>query len=361
MIEDVDFSDIPMDAVIKVIGVGGGGNNAVNRMIEKNVQGVEFFVVNCDKQDLENSRVDEAHRIQIGEKITRGLGCGANPEIGQKAAEESIEALTNILKGADMVFVTAGMGGGTGTGASHIVAECAKQLGALTVGVVTKPFTFEGRRRGLVAEKGIEALRSKVDTLITIPNDRLMQTIDRRTSLKQAFSYVDEILHQGVRGISDIISVNGAMNVDFADVKAVMSNSGNALMGIGTGKGDNAAMDALNGAINSPLLEDKIDGATGLLINFVGGPDMTLFDIQEAATSASERVDVDANIITGMGIDESLGDEVRVTIVATGFTRENPATKNAPANNSGAAGNRGGYTPGGNGGLNTDLPWMRHR
>ena len=310
-------------AKIKVVGVGGGGNNAVNRMITSGLQGVEFIAINCDAQALLLSKAQ--NRIQIGEKLTKGLGAGANPEIGQKAAEESREILVEQLRGADMVFVTAGMGGGTGTGAAPIVAECAREAGALTVGVVTKPFSFEGKRRMNQAEAGIVNLKDRVDTLITIPNDRLLQVIDRRTSMLDAFRIADDVLRQGVQGISDLISVPGLINADFADVKTIMSNAGSALMGIGTAKGENGAVAAAEAAIKSPLLEASIEGARGVLFNITGGKDLSLFDVTEASNIITEAVDPDANIIFGAVIDEKLDDEIRVTVIATGFNGKNPA------------------------------------
>ena len=309
-------------AKIKVVGVGGGGNNAVNRMITSGLQGVEFIAINCDAQALLLSKAQ--NRIQIGEKLTKGLGAGANPEIGQKAAEESRELLVDQLRGADMVFVTAGMGGGTGTGAAPIVAECAREAGALTVGVVTKPFSFEGKRRMNQAEAGIVNLKDRVDTLITIPNDRLLQVIDRRTSMLDAFRIADDVLRQGVQGISDLISVPGLINADFADVKTIMSNAGSALMGIGTAKGENGAVAAAEAAIKSPLLEASIEGARGVLFNITGGKDLSLFDVTEASNIITEAVDPDANIIFGAVIDEKLDDEIRVTVIATGFNGKNP-------------------------------------
>ena len=309
-------------AKIKVVGVGGGGNNAVNRMITSGLQGVEFIAINCDAQALLLSKAQ--NRIQIGEKLTKGLGAGANPEIGQKAAEESREILIEQLRGADMVFVTAGMGGGTGTGAAPIVAECAREAGALTVGVVTKPFSFEGKRRMNQAEAGIVNLKDRVDTLITIPTDRLLQVIDRRTSMLDAFRIADDVLRQGVQGISDLISVPGLINADFADVKTIMSNAGSALMGIGTAKGENGAVAAAEAAIKSPLLEASIEGARGVLFNITGGKDLSLFDVTEASNIITEAVDPDANIIFGAVIDEKLDDEIRVTVIATGFNGKNP-------------------------------------
>jgi cell division protein FtsZ len=315
-------------AKIKVIGVGGGGNNAVNRMIAAGVQGVDFLAVNCDAQALLLSKAP--NRIQIGEKLTKGLGAGANPEIGEKAAEESRDQLVEVLKGADMVFVTAGMGGGTGTGAAPIVADCAKEVGALTVGVVTKPFTFEGKRRMNQAEGGIVNLKDKVDTLITIPNDRLLQVIDRRTSMLDAFRIADDVLRQGVQGISDLISVPGLINADFADVKTIMLNAGSALMGIGTAKGEGGAVAAAESAIKSPLLEASIEGAKGVLFNITGGKELSLYDVTEASNVITESVDPDANIIFGAVIDEALEDEIRVTVIATGFGSKNPVLSGTP-------------------------------
>lgn len=309
--------DLDQFAKIKVIGVGGGGNNAVNRMISSGLQGVEFISVNTDAQALIHAMAP--NRIQIGEKLTRGLGAGARPEIGEQAAQESHDEIMEMLKGADMVFVTAGMGGGTGTGAAPIVAECAKEIGALTVGVVTKPFSFEGKKRQRQAEIGIENLKQKVDTLITIPNDRLLQVVDKKTTMVDAFRIADDVLRQGVQGISDLIAVPGLINLDFADVKSIMSDTGSALMGIGIGKGDNAAVAAAEAAINSPLLETSIQGARGVLLNITGGANLSLFEVTEASQIISEAADEEANIIFGSVIDESLEDEVRVTVIATGF------------------------------------------
>jgi cell division protein FtsZ len=314
---------------IKVIGVGGGGNNAVNRMISAGVKGVEFIAVNCDAQALLLSKAPT--RIQIGEKLTKGLGAGANPEIGEKAAEESRDQILDALKGADMVFVTAGMGGGTGTGAAPIVAECAREVGALTVGVVTKPFSFEGKRRMNQAENGIINIKEKVDTLITIPNDRLLQVIDRRTSMLEAFRIADDVLRQGVQGISDLIAVPGLVNLDFADIKTVMSNAGSALMGIGMAKGDDGARAAAEAAIKSPLLEASIEGARGVLFNITGGAELSLFDVTEASNIITEAVDPEANIIFGAVIDETLKDEIRVTVIATGFNKEMPTHGGKPS------------------------------
>ena len=326
MFDDVEttFENL---ANIKVIGVGGGGNNAVNRMITAGVRGVEFIAVNCDAQALLLSKAE--NKIQIGEKLTKGLGAGANPEIGEKACEESRDQIVEALKGADMVFVTAGMGGGTGTGAAHVVAECAKEVGALTVGVVTKPFMFEGRRRMNQAENGIVKLKEKVDTLITIPNDRLLQIIEKRTSMLEAFKKADDVLRQGVQGISNLIAVPGLINVDFADVKTVMSNAGSALMGVGTAKGEGGGKAAAEAAIKSPLLEASIDGARGVLINVIGGKELSLFDVNEAANIVNEAADPNAVVIFGAVIDESLNDEIRVTVIATGFEKKSPVTKNA--------------------------------
>ena len=304
-------------ANIKVIGVGGGGNNAVNRMVDNQIKGVQFLAVNTENQVLELSKADVT--IQIGEKVTKGLGAGANPQIGEEAAQESREEITKALEGADMVFVTAGMGGGTGTGAAPIVAECAKEVGALTVGVVTKPFAFEGKRRRAAAEKGIEFLTQKVDTIIVIPNDKLLQVVDKKCSVSDAFSKADEVLRQGIKGISDLIQIPGLINLDFADVKTIMTNQGEALMGIGEGTGENRAADAAKMAINSPLLETAIDGAKGILLNISGSSDLGIFEVNEAAQIISDAADPDANIIFGSVIDESLGDKVQVTVVATGF------------------------------------------
>lgn len=309
--------DLDRFAAIKVIGVGGGGNNAVNRMITAGLNGVEFISVNTDAQALMHSQAP--YRIQIGEKLTKGLGAGANPEIGEKAAQESREEIIKSLRGADMVFVTAGMGGGTGTGAAPVVAECAKEVGALTVGVVTKPFSFEGRRRQGQAEIGTAKLKEKVDTLITIPNDRLLQVADKRTSMMDAFRIADDVLRQGVQGISDLIAVPGLINLDFADVKTIMTDTGSALMGIGYGSGDNRAVSAAEAAIKSPLLETSIEGARGVLLNITGGPSLGLLEVNEAAAIISDAVDPEANIIFGAVIDEEFQDEVRVTVIATGF------------------------------------------
>ena len=311
---DVDMEQF---ARIKVIGVGGGGNNAVNRMIENNVQGIEFIVINTDKQALHSSKAEM--KVQIGDKLTRGLGAGANPEIGMKAAEESRNDILECLEGADMVFITAGMGGGTGTGAAPVVAEIAKELGILTVGVVTKPFMFEGRRRMVHAEKGIENLKTKVDTLVTIPNDRLLQVVEKKTSIMDAFKIADDVLRQGIQGISDLIAVPALINLDFADVKTVMLDRGLAHMGIGRASGDNRATEAAKQAIHSPLLETSIEGAKGVLLNITGGMNLGLFEVNEAADLIRQSVDPDANIIFGAGVDENLKDEIKITVIATGF------------------------------------------
>lgn len=313
-----DFDiDVEEFAMIKVIGVGGGGNNAVNRMIECGVKGIEFIALNTDKQALNSSRAEM--KLQIGEKLTRGLGAGANPEIGMKAAEENRNEITEALKGADMVFITAGMGGGTGTGAAPIVAEVAKELGILTVGVVTKPFTFEGRRRSLHAEKGVEELKNRVDTLVTIPNDRLLQVAEKKTTMVEAFAMADEVLKQGIQGISDLIAVPNLINLDFADVKTIMYDQGIAHMGIGKATGENRAVEAAKLAIKSPLLETSIDGAKAVLLNITGGEDLGLFEVNEAADLIRQSADKDANIIFGAGIEEDLKDEIKITVIATGF------------------------------------------
>ncbi|OPZ72671.1 MAG: Cell division protein FtsZ [Firmicutes bacterium ADurb.Bin456] len=324
----LDFElDLDQFANIKVIGVGGGGNNAVNRMIHAGLKGVEFIAVNTDVQALYLAQSN--HKIQIGAKLTKGLGSGGNPEIGQKAAEESRDEILQVLKGSDMVFVTAGMGGGTGTGAAPIVAEVAKELGALTVGVVTKPFTFEGRKRATQADTGIETLKEKVDTLITIPNDRLLQVIEKQTSIVEAFRIADDVLRQGVQGISDLIAVPGLINLDFADVKTIMRETGSALMGIGIAGGDNRATEAARASISSPLLETSIEGARGVLLNITGGASLGLFEVNEAADIIAQAADPEANIIFGAVIDERMEDDVRVTVIATGFDQR-PAKKARP-------------------------------
>lgn len=310
-------------AKIKVVGVGGGGNNAVNRMIDTNMSSVEFISINTDKQALLLSKATE--KMQIGEKLTKGLGAGANPDIGTKAAEESRDEIAQKLKGSDMVFVTAGMGGGTGTGAAPIVAQIAKELGILTVGIVTKPFAFEGKRRMSYAEKGIEELRANVDTLVTIPNDRLLQIVQPNTTLMDAFKLADDVLRQGVQGVSDLIAVPGLVNVDFADVKTIMKNTGFAHMGTGRASGEGRAEAAAKSAIHSPLLETSIEGAKGVLVNFTGGPDFTLFEANAAAAMVQSCVDEDANFIFGAVIDENLKEEIIVTVIATGFDTARPS------------------------------------
>ncbi|MVX65606.1 cell division protein FtsZ [Clostridium chromiireducens] len=306
---------------IKVIGCGGGGSNAVNRMIVEGLKNVEFIAINTDKQALMLSNANQ--KIQIGEKLTKGLGAGANPEIGKKAAEESREEITASIKGANMVFITAGMGGGTGTGAAPIVAEIAKSMDILTVGVVTKPFPFEGKRRMRHAEMGIATLKEKVDTLVIIPNERLLNMADKKTTLLDSFKLADEVLRQGVQAISDLITITGVINADFADIKAVMLNKGLAHMGVGFGKGDNRTQDAVRQAISSPLLETSIDGATDVIINFTGGADLGALEVYDAADVVREAVDPDANIIVGAVIDETLSEEIRITVIATGFESEN--------------------------------------
>ena len=304
-------------ANIKVVGVGGAGSNAVNRMIAAGLNGIEFWSCNTDAQALELASAK--NRIQIGTKLTRGLGAGGNPSIGEKAAEESREEIAQALAGSDMVFIAAGMGGGTGTGAAPIVAEVAKEMGALTVGVVTKPFLFEGRRRAGQADQGIEQIKQRVDTLITIPNQRLLEVVDHRASMQEAFVEADKVLMQGVQAISDIITVPGLINVDFADVKAIMQTAGSALMGVGKATGEGRAIEAARNAINSPLLETTIDGASGVIFTVTGGPDLTLHEVQEAANVVYSSVSDDANIIFGAIIDDRLHGEVLITVIATGF------------------------------------------
>ena len=314
--------DLDRFASIKVIGVGGGGSNAINRMIAGGLQGIEFLAVNTDAQALQQSQAPT--RIQIGTKLTKGLGAGANPDVGEKAAQETREEIIKALQGANMVFVTAGMGGGTGTGAAPVVAECAKEIGALTVGVVTRPFSFEGRRRQSQAERGIAKLKEKVDTLITIPNDRLMQVISRNTPIVEAFRIADDVLRQAVQGISELIAVPSLINLDFADVKTIMLDQGTALMGIGTGTGDNRVVAATEAAIRSPLLETSIDGARGVLLSITGGPNLGLLEVNEAADIITRAADPEANIIFGAVIDETFTDQVRVTVIATGFDHMPP-------------------------------------
>jgi cell division protein FtsZ len=323
---DMDMNQL---AKIKVIGVGGGGSNAVNRMIDFGVKGVEFITVNTDAQALHHAKAE--HKLQIGDKLTRGLGAGANPEIGKKAAEESRDIIMNTLQGADMVFVTAGMGGGTGTGAAAVIAEIARECGALTVGVVTRPFTFEGRKRAGQAEQGIAALKEKVDTLIIIPNDRLLEIVDKKTPMLEAFREADNVLRQAVQGISDLIAVPGLINLDFADVKTIMAERGSALMGIGTGSGDSRASDAAKKAIMSPLLETSIDGARGVIMNITGGSNLSLFEVNEAVEMVTSAADPEVNMIFGAIIDEEMKDEIKVTVIATGFEHAQPVKRPAAA------------------------------
>jgi cell division protein FtsZ len=306
-------------ARIKVVGVGGGGCNAVDRMIEEGLQGVEFVAVNTDAQALMLSQATT--RVRVGEKLTRGLGSGGDPETGRRATEESAEELYSVLKGSDMVFITAGMGGGTGTGGASIVAQIAKEVGALTIGVVTRPFTFEGSRRIQSAEKGISGLKEQADTLIVIPNDRLLQIVDKRANLQQAFRVADDVLRQGVQGISELITVPGLINLDFADVRTIMSEGGAALMAVGSSKGEDAARMAAEQAISSQLLDITIDGARGILFNVTGGPELTLFDVNQAAAIIKETAHPDVNLIFGAVVDPSMKDAVRVTVIATGFER----------------------------------------
>src|SRR5918995_5341807 len=306
-------------ARIKVIGVGGGGTNAVNRMIDEGIQGVEFIAVNTDAQALMLAKAPM--RVRLGDKLTRGLGAGGDPEIGRKAAEESADELYNVLKGSDMCFVTAGMGGGTGTGAAPVVAQIAKESGALTIGVVTRPFTFEGMRRLQSADIGIGKLKEHADTLIAIPNDRLLQVADKRASLQDAFRLADDVLHQGIQGISELITIPGLINLDFADVRAIMSEGGAALMAVGNGSGDEKAKKAAEAAISSALLDITIDGARGVLFNVTGGPNMTLFEVNQSAAIIRETAHPDVNMIFGAVIDPNMGDDIRITVIATGFER----------------------------------------
>lgn len=313
--------DVHRFAKIKVIGCGGGGSNALASMIQlQQIQGVEFVAVNTDAQALLKNPAEQ--KIQIGQEVTRGLGAGANPEKGRQAAEESVDELKKLMQDADMVFITAGMGGGTGTGAAPVVASIAKEIGALTVAVVTKPFVFEGAKRMAFAEEGIENLKDKVDALIVIPNQRILDVVGRDTSILEAFKVVDSVLGQGVQGISDLITMPGLINVDFADVRTIMTSAGSALMGIGTGKGENRAVAAAKAAISSPLLELSIEGAKGILFNIVGGPDMSMLEVDEAAKIISQTADTDANIIFGASIDEKMVDQIKITVVATGFDEE---------------------------------------
>ncbi|AVK60648.1 cell division protein FtsZ [Lactobacillus sp. CBA3605] len=316
---------------IKVIGVGGGGGNAVNRMITEDVKGVEFIVANTDVQALQTANAET--KIQLGPKLTRGLGAGSNPDVGSKAAQESEEALTEALQGADMVFVTAGMGGGTGNGAAPVVAKIAKDSGALTVGVVTRPFTFEGPKRARNAAEGISQMKDNVDTLIVIANNRLLEIVDKKTPMMEAFQEADNVLRQGVQGISDLITSPGYVNLDFADVKTVMQNQGSALMGIGSASGENRTADATKEAISSPLLEVSIDGAEQVLLNITGGPDMSLYEAEAASNIVTQAATTDVNIIFGTSIDESLGDEVRVTVIATGIDKKQRELKTGVTHN----------------------------
>ena len=341
---------------IKVIGVGGGGNNVVNRMVRSGTKGVEFVAVNTDKQALNVSSA--TYKIQIGEKLTHGQGAGSDPEVGRKSAEESRNQIAKALEDTDMVFITAGMGGGTGTGCAPVVAEIAREQGALTIAVVTKPFAFEGKQRMRNAEAGISDLKQRVDTLVVIPNDRLLQVVSKGTSMVEAFGIADEVLHQGIQGISDLIAVPALINLDFADVKTVMESGGMAHMGIGYGEGENKMIDAAKNAISSPMLETSISGARAVLINITGGKDISIIDINEAANLVMEEADPDANIIFGAGIDESMGDKVRITVIATGFEKT-PFPPREPVksardinrdrlygSNYGATGATGSYTPG---------------
>jgi cell division protein FtsZ len=316
---DAHQNQVESFARIKVVGVGGGGVNAVNRMIEEGIHGVEFIAVNTDAQALMLSKAPT--RVRIGDKLTRGLGSGGNPEIGRKAAEESAEELYNVLKGADMVFITAGLGGGTGTGAAPIVAQAAREQGALTIGVVTRPFTFEGSKRMQNAEAGMQKLKEHADTLIVIPNDRLLQIMDKRASLNDAFKMADEVLRQGIQGISELITVPGLINLDFADVKTIMSEGGAALMAVGKASGEDRARIAAEQAISSQLLDITIDGARGVLFNVTGGPSLTLFEVNQAAAIIRETAHPDVNLIFGAVIDPDMGDEIRITVIATGFER----------------------------------------
>lgn len=365
-VEEINVSEyISPIANIKVVGVGGAGSNAINRMIQSGLEGVEFLAINTDAQALFTSKAQI--RINIGRATTRGLGAGANPEIGKKAAEESSEEIKQALAGADMVFVTCGLGGGTGTGAAPIIAEIAKGLGALVIGVVTKPFAFEGQRRFIQAIDGYDRLKEKVDTLITIPNDKILSIIDKKTPLLDAFNIVDEVLNQGVQGVSDLITLPGLINVDFADVRSVMENAGSALMGIGYGSGENRAVEAARAAVDSPLLELSIAGARGLLFNITGGSDLSMFEVDEAARIITEACDPEANIIFGATINENYTGEIKITVVATGFNEEtNQRYQEAPKTLSNQFGKKmlGHHAPmqsapanqGSMGGMNTQTP-----
>jgi cell division protein FtsZ len=323
--KNLELSKTENLANIKVVGVGGGGCSAINRMLGSKLRGIEFVAINTDLQVL--THCEAPIKVQIGKETTKGLGSGKDPEIGRRSIEEDKEEVYEALKGADMTFITYGAGGGTGTGAGPMVAEISKELGALTVAVVTKPFTFEGMRRKKVAELGIEELKDKVDTLITIPNDRLLQVIDKKTTLFDAFGVVDDVLRQGVQGISDLITLHGVINVDFADVRSILSDAGSALMGIGRATGDNRAIEAARAAIDSPLLELSIEGAKGILFNVTGGPDLGMYEIDEAAKAITEAADPDANIIFGAIVDEAMSGEVKITVIATGFEGERSKKK----------------------------------
>jgi cell division protein FtsZ len=318
-------------ARIMVVGIGGGGSNAVNRMIEEGMAGIEFAAVNTDAQALLLSNAPK--RVRIGDKLTRGLGAGGNPEVGQRAAEESAEELYEVLKGADMIFLAAGIGGGTGTGAAPVIAQIAKEVGALVIGVVTRPFTFEGAKRAQSAENGIGSLKEHVDTLIVIPNDRLLQIVDKRASLQDAFRTADDVLRQGIQGISELITVPGLINLDFADVRTIMSEGGAALMAVGRASGEDRARVAAEQAISSQLLDITIDGAHGILFNVTGGPNLSLFEVNQAAAIIKETAHPDVNLIFGAVIDPSIGEELRVTVIATGFERAGPARRTAPRRN----------------------------
>ncbi len=320
-------SNASSGAIIKVIGVGGAGGNAVNRMVDAGIQGVEFIAANTDLQALDHSKAQT--KIQLGPKLTKGLGAGSTPEVGQKAAQESEETIREALAGADMIFITAGMGGGTGTGAAPVIASIAKESGSLTVGVVTRPFVFEGPKRSKFAAEGIANLKQNVDTLVSISNSKILEIVDKSTPMNEAFSVADDVLKQGVQGISDLITSNGFVNLDFADVKTVMSDQGSALMGVGLANGENRISEATNKAISSPLLEVSIDGAKNVLLNITGGSDLSLFEAQDAAQIVTDQATSDVNIIFGTSIDESLGDQVKVTVIATGVDQERPSRRNA--------------------------------
>ena len=355
--QPAEYSRFSSNANIKVVGVGGGGGNAVNRMIASGLSGVEFWAMNTDAQVLEMSSAPR--KVQLGTKLTNGLGAGGNPSVGEKAAEESREDITVALDNADMVFVTAGMGGGTGTGAAPVVAKIAKEMGALTIGVVTKPFAFEGKRRMTQAIAGLEKLKENVDALIVIPNDKLIEVVQRNTSLKDAFSVVDEILLSGVQGISDIILVGGLINVDFADVKTIMQNSGSAIMGIGKSSGEGRALEAAKLAIDSKLLECSINGATGIIMNVTGGPDMTLFEVNEAASVIHDAVSDDAEFIFGSVVDDRIQGEIQITIIATGFELKNGEISPTSSSDSklSAAGLFGGFSSTGSLGSSSSFPF----